>query len=744
MRDADRELFDAIGAQLVLAGLGGDSPRVGNEYAIEAIVGAGGFGLICRATQLALHRKVALKLFALGSDADAGVREALREARSLARLEHPGIVTVHAAGESVLIAGRELACAFVELQFVEGQTLRAWLAEPEREAATIVRVLVEAGRALGHAHAHGVIHRDFKPENVMVDPAGRARVIDFGLALAGEAAIAEQGDWASRDALGTRATSTGLVRGTPGYMAPEASQGLPRAASDQFAFAVVVREALTGRHPFRDSSGPASREASGTTALAARETKPRETKPVVVPRDGEQVFAAIRPLIDRAMSPSPDDRFASLVELCDAIEARLAPRPATPTPARRKPWTAALLGLGLVGAGIVGVTLIEPTFTATPEPEPTPASTPNPDANTSEAPTLTREDLPATPLEPSSCDELDDWAGTWKLGGKVLWTEYAYQLDWWLAYELELELGSDCEIVITARKYRPLVEGEVRSEPVTSEVSVVAVRDGATWRLPLELGFVGDTNTYGNDERYRLALRLDRIEGQPRVSGGFVRIDSEGYPIRTGVLLGRRDLTPELRAIAKTKLDCQGRCKTECAGERAELDCIERACAPWSSPEYPVIVGDADPCGPPSIDFKPPLRARAAKRTIERGEDLLDQSLAQGPKATLLATCNANARDLAGRWAIDWTDASAASGRIVVELSAAGCVVSGSATMRGGESTPITGQVTAAGTWTLVPTTPTLAFPTTLVLVGVGKGAPAFGIDLSEPTRELRAHRVGE
>lgn len=701
-----RQLFDAIGAQLVLTEFGGDPPRIGEDYAIEAIIGAGGFGLICRATQLALHRRVALKLYPLGGRADTGVREALREARSLARLEHPGIVAVHAAGESELIAGSRLPCAFVELQYVEGQTLRAWLAEGTQGADEVIRLLLEAGRALAYAHDSGVVHRDFKPENLMIDREGRARVIDFGLALATERVDAELADWSPEaDALGTRATGTGLIRGTPGYMAPEASQGLPRAASDQFAFAVVVREALTGKHPFR-----------GGPELGAD-----------APEGGPACFDRLKPAIDRAMAPSPGDRFASMGELCDAIAIALGRKP----PHRRRRILAASL-LGLSGALVLGAYALDLDLLRfgdapiraskpTPAPEPAPTSEPAPE-----------------PPAKGSCAELEAWAGTWELGGKVAWTEYVYQLDWWLAYQLELEFDDQCRVDVLARKYRPLVEGEPRSEPIATETSALAIYDPlGIWRLPLRLGFAEDTNTYGNDEHYEIELQLDRIDdiaGRERVAGGFRRVDSEGDPIRTGILLGQRDSTPSPTAVVATELGCPARCRIECAGSSAERACVERGCP--ADPDD----GSSDVCGPPSVDFHAPLRARAARRTLEQGGSLLDQSLAQGSRTKMLAICSANARAIAGRWSIDWTDSEARSGRIAVELATDGCRVTGSA-IASGESIELTGEVTVAGTWLLTPTTPTSWMPHPMVLVGIGAESPAFGSDLETPARQLRAHR---
>jgi hypothetical protein len=354
---ASQRLFDAIGAQLILHGSFADAaPRIGDEYEIVEIIGAGGFGLICRATQLALRRSVALKLFPLFDTDDSGVREALREARSLARLEHPSIVTVHAAGESELIAGERLACAYVEMQLIDGLDLRDWLGAGERDAGELLALLSTAGRALAYAHAAGIVHRDFKPENLMVDRSGRIKVIDFGLALVGERGDAALATWDTQsDAIGARVTRTSVVRGTPGYMAPEAARGRPQAASDQFALAVVIREALTGRHPcaIDEPSGP-------------------------VPRGGPELFASIKPLIDRAMASSPDDRFASVDALCDALAALPSVRPHA-----RRWWpkvAAAIVLLGLVGAGAHAL-LDEPDreqvvddtdVAADPQPEPEP------------------------------------------------------------------------------------------------------------------------------------------------------------------------------------------------------------------------------------------------------------------------------------------------------------------------------------------------------------------------------------
>jgi hypothetical protein len=382
----------------------------------------------------------------------------------------------------------------------------------------------------------------------------------------------------------------------------------------------------------------------------------------------------------------------------------------------------------------------DPVAATEPDPEPAPEVAtelePKPDPDPEPEP---------PPVEPGSCAELEAWAGTWEVGGAVAWTEYVHQLDWWLAYRFDLDIGDQCRVDVHARKYRPLIEGEPRSEAVETEAHAIAIRDPTgAWRLPLRLGFAEDTNTYGKDEHYELVLQLERVAGRERVVGGFRRVDAEGHLIRTGKLLGQRETMPTLAAVTAITLGCHVRCRIDCAGASAERACIERGC------ETDPGDGSVDVCGPPSVDFDVPVRARVASQAVADGESLLEQSLAQGSRTKLLAICSDNARAIAGRWSIDWIDAEARTGRIAVELTADGCQLTGTAislgTPRGGaeaggETTPLTGEVTAAGTWLLRPSTPTSWMASPIVLVGVGRDAPAFGSDLQAPPRRLRAHR---
>ena len=717
-----QQLFDAVGAQLILHRSFADAaPRVGHEYEIVEIIGAGGFGLICRATQLALRRSVALKLFPLGVADDSGVREALREARSLARLEHPNIVTVYAAGESELTVGgpggheQRLPCAYVEMQLIEGTNLRDYLAAEQRDAGEVLALLCTAGRALAHAHAAGIVHRDFKPENLMVDRSGKLTIIDFGLALVAERGDAALARWdAQSDAIGTRATSTGLVRGTPGYMAPEASQGAPRAASDQFALAVVIREALTGRHPFAIDGDP-----SGPT-----------------PRGGPELFAKIKPLIDRAMASSPNDRFESVAALCEALESLPG---ALPT--RRRRWPKVVLATALVGSlgllgllGLLGMAANDALELGRELARVIPIVLPGSRASDDAAPSSTDESEPAAEQElaptPSSCAELDPWMGHWQASSKVTWTEYAYQFDWRVDYEFELAIGERCSVTVVARKYPPTSEGELPGIPIQTSASTVAVRDtDGIWRLPLHFAFVEDTRTYSSAEFYELTLLLDPSDAS-RVRGAYRKLNEAGFWIRLGVIAAAREVAPHPKTIRFDELACATRCRIDCAGSRAEAECFERECAALDN--HP-----ADICGPPSYDFPVPMRAKAAREALREGKDPFALALDRGGRAKQLADCAANAKRLAGRWGL-WL----ANDYATLELRARDCELIG--TVRLGErEADVAGKVTAAGTWVLRPGEPAPSWlRQPLVLVGAGSRGPAFGSDAAEPPRPLRAFRI--
>jgi tetratricopeptide (TPR) repeat protein len=219
--------------------------RVGRFLPIRTL-GVGGMGVVAEAYDPELDRRVALKL--LRGERAGGESQArlLREAQAMARLSHPNAVQVYDVG----LVGSQV---FIAMELVRGQTLDAWLAAGRRGWREVVRVFVEAGRGLAAAHAAGLVHRDFKPANVLLDGEGRVKVADFGLARAG-AGPAEPGP-GEGGALAASLTATGVIMGTPVYMSPEQHRGeVAGPASDVFSFAVALFEALHRARPFAGDS----------------------------------------------------------------------------------------------------------------------------------------------------------------------------------------------------------------------------------------------------------------------------------------------------------------------------------------------------------------------------------------------------------------------------------------------------------------------------------------------------------
>lgn len=256
----------------------GPGAKVG-RYEILERVGSGAMGVVFRARDPELDRDVALKLvrvLGLGpAEAEQARVRLLREAIAMAKLSDPNVVAVYEAsvvGDSVFIA----------MEFVDGANLDAWLESQNHTWQDVVDCFIEAGRGLAAAHAANVLHRDFKPANVLVGPKGRVRVTDFGLAT-------RVGVHASEGVSATSREGTS-VRGTPAYMSPEALDcGVLDARSDQYSFGVSLCEALCGHRP----------EAGVMPAISAP--------------------ARISRIIRRSLQKKPQNRFASMVHLVDAL-----------------------------------------------------------------------------------------------------------------------------------------------------------------------------------------------------------------------------------------------------------------------------------------------------------------------------------------------------------------------------------------------------------------------------------------
>jgi eukaryotic-like serine/threonine-protein kinase len=209
------------------------------RYRLLRLVGRGGMGEVYAAHDPELNRKVAIKI--LRADArpdDIEAARLAREAQSVAKLSHPNVVAIYDVGTS---SGR----MFLAMELVEGETLAVWLARQVRTTSQVLDMFLMAGRGLWAAHKAGIVHRDFKPQNVMVARDGSARVMDFGLAAAGGPGTTQQ----------VRLTKVGAILGTPLYMSPEQMVGQPvDPRADQFSFCVALWEALHGARPFEGST----------------------------------------------------------------------------------------------------------------------------------------------------------------------------------------------------------------------------------------------------------------------------------------------------------------------------------------------------------------------------------------------------------------------------------------------------------------------------------------------------------
>ena len=226
----------------------GQPQRIG-RYEVLGRIGSGGMGVIYAGLDASLGRKVAVKLLnpTGGQHRDARGR-LLREAQAMARLSHPSIVQVYEVGEYE-------DQVFVAMEFVEGTTLRQWQSSAERSWRSILAAYKAAAQGLAAGHEAGIVHRDFKPDNVLVRLDGAVRVIDFGLARTEAEVAPSSSDPCLPADSDVGLTKTGTLMGTPAYMAPEQFKGeTADARTDQFAFCVALYEALYGYRPFAGGS----------------------------------------------------------------------------------------------------------------------------------------------------------------------------------------------------------------------------------------------------------------------------------------------------------------------------------------------------------------------------------------------------------------------------------------------------------------------------------------------------------
>ncbi len=284
-----------------------------SRYEIERELGRGGMGIVYQARDVTLDRRVALKLLHARRDEAAQAR-LLREAQVMARLAHPNVVPVFELGEW----SGEL---YLVMELVGGETLETWLRRAKHSTRELLDRFIEAGRGLAAAHAAGVVHRDFKPANVLVGSDGRVRVTDFGLSRPGPALELPP----TSSAVVTR---DGAIIGTLAYMAPEQLEGgTADERSDQFSFCVALVEALTGQRPFVGDRWAAI-------------VKSLEQKPQL-----GGIAGPLKTVLKRGLELEPTRRFTSMSALLSALDRARKPR-----------WQSAALAMAgaLIFAGFIG------------------------------------------------------------------------------------------------------------------------------------------------------------------------------------------------------------------------------------------------------------------------------------------------------------------------------------------------------------------------------------------------------
>lgn len=310
-----------------------DPAQIG-RFRVRRRLGSGGMGIVYACRDEDLGRTVAIKLLLDdGQDLEVHRDRLKREAQVMARLSHPNVVPVFEVGEYE-------GSVFVVMEYVRGATLREWVDEDEPRWDEILEAFLQAGRGVAAAHAAGIVHRDFKPENVLRSTDGRVMVVDFGLARA----LSLHAGGPQRSSLGAARrysapptlTGAGARVGTPGYISPEQIRGeRGDAMSDQFAFAVALWEALYGEHPFGVRAWPAL-----AVAIVGGELQMPAHPGAVPPR--------IQRVLQRALRPNAAERWPT-IEAC-LEELRRAAWPG----GRRRFLAAGIGAIGLLAASAIG------------------------------------------------------------------------------------------------------------------------------------------------------------------------------------------------------------------------------------------------------------------------------------------------------------------------------------------------------------------------------------------------------
>ncbi len=583
-----REFASRLLRSLTLARLTGQRLVThNNRFEIVKMLGRGASGVVCQAQDLKLGRAIAMKLYP-GLFDDQLVNSVRNEARSLAGLNHRYIVTVYDF-DAVALRPGELRCFYVAMELLDGESMRRWLARGQTRA-TIVDMFCRAGEGLAAAHRQGYVHRDFKPENVMV-VGSEPKIVDFGLAT----------DAVVPGRLSTTDPHERTLVGTLAYMAPEALAGQTGKKSDQFAFAAALWEALYDEFPY-----------------PIDKLDPRARGRIRPPTDSAGLPAALLVILRRALDRDPSRRFPTMEELVQKLRSlppltvapaaaeepeRVAPvsvdefaatvaAPRAPAPRRRR-RVRRLLGAGALAA--LGALAVEfaPRLAAELEGLWPRATTPSAAASPGSANVASITSDPAV-LEPqrpvaNPCAKEQAIAGAWSFRTHARWAARAGWHDRKGRYTLAVvpkKTGCTLELTLTKpgddrrNQYRePMVaRASTTLQPVAHLASRIAVELEPRRARTSEIDF-----TYA----------FEFVFADDRLYGAFETRDGDGAVIFGGPLVGRRG-DADAGELDFGEQPCAVHCAIRCLGPEA-VDACRRACAadPWS--------GDAARCGAPDL-----------------------------------------------------------------------------------------------------------------------------------------------
>jgi eukaryotic-like serine/threonine-protein kinase len=468
---------------------------IAGRYELEELVGSGGMSNVFRAHDRLLERTVALKILHEQYTRDEDYVERFRrEARAVAQLTHPNIVTVIDRGEQ---EGRQ----FIVFEFVEGQNLKELSAQGPLDPREAIRLALQVARALSFAHDRGLVHRDVKPQNVLLNEDGQAKVTDFGIAR-------------SLDVHGV--TQTGTVLGTSDYIAPEQARGQkvdPR--TDIYSLGAVLYELLTGEVPY-----------AGDNFVAVAMRHVQEPAPSVLEHRPDCPLR-LDLAVQRAMAKDPADRFASMTELCAELEASLAELdgrgdegatmivPPPPRPRQARPRRERRVPVGLLLLVLLAVLLVAGGTYVLLENDTAKKALPG----LSAAPSKTVQVLGVSSFDPEGDgDEHGDDAGSATDGDpSTAWTTEEYQPGGFVKSGVGLVL----------RTPRPVALGTMKVDGggtlFNAVIQASASPSGGFVPVSDRKNVVGPTSfsidTHGKDYRYYMVwLRLPSQEGQAEIT----------------------------------------------------------------------------------------------------------------------------------------------------------------------------------------------------------------------------------